>query len=220
MSDACSDSSRRPSLPGVVLPSTVILLVWVVGYYTHCTPLETSRPRGEKYEIPPPPSPAGIHAVHSRLWEDPLAITVERFEELVLPKVTGGHCPHPKAYILSDTAERDDTVGPYGRSLLYLVSNAFEGSRGTPLLGMERFVHSRPNGDNSDVNPNMDALFQQKVAGLPSLVVAGVAGPDSSVSQSRSHGGFDNDPATLNSVLWRILGGTPKRLFTVRDLQY
>jgi hypothetical protein len=38
--------------------------------------------------------------------------------------------------------------------------------------------------------------------------------------QSRNHGGFDNDAATLNSVLYRILGGTPLRPFTSRDLDY
>ena len=38
----------------------------------------------------------------------------------------------------SDSGERDDTVGPYGKSLLFLVSNAFERRRETPLLGMER----------------------------------------------------------------------------------
>lgn len=39
-------------------------------------------------------------------------------------------------------------------------------------------------------------------------------------SQSRSHGGFDNDAPTMNSVLYRILGGPPRRPFTPRDLDY
>jgi len=39
-------------------------------------------------------------------------------------------------------------------------------------------------------------------------------------SRSDSHGGFDNDPATLNAVLCRILGRKPTRAFTARDLAY
>ena len=39
-------------------------------------------------------------------------------------------------------------------------------------------------------------------------------------SQSVSHGGFDNDPATMNSVLYRILGRTPERLLSRHDLAY
>ena len=38
--------------------------------------------------------------------------------------------------------------------------------------------------------------------------------------QSRSHGDFDDDAATLNSVRYRILGGMPPRPFTRRDLDY
>ena len=35
-----------------------------------------------------------------------------------------------------------------------------------------------------------------------------------------THGGFDNDPATMNSVLTRILGRKPKYPFNARDLDY
>ena len=44
-----------------------------------------------------------------------------------------------------------------------------------------------------------------------------------SLSESESHGGFDNDPATLNSILRRILttsGAVLKRPFTSWELQY
>ena len=151
------------------------------------------------------------------------AITVRLFKSLILPRVKNGKCPHPTMYVLSDSGERDDTVGPYGKSLLYLVSNAFEGQRNTPILGMERFVYKGVEGDKSNVDTELDAFFKQKVDGRPSLVIArsvptGIS--DGSASSSDSHGGFDNDPDTLNSVLRRILGADPKRLFTVRDLQY
>jgi len=62
------------------------------------------------------------------------------------------------------------------------------------------------------------------MTGFPSLVIAGAgqraATVSPSLSRSDTHGGFDNDEYTLNSVLYRILGDKPRRPFTVRDLQY
>jgi papain like protease len=150
------------------------------------------------------------------------AIRADLFRDTVIPAVKGGLCPHPTLYLLSDVGERDDRVGPYGKSLLYLVSNAFEGERETPLAGMERFV--RPIEGSADrVDPVLEAFFQQKVDGQPSLVVAGAhTGPDISpnASESDTHGGFDNDTKTMNAVLYRILGRRPDSPFTDRDLQF
>lgn len=148
------------------------------------------------------------------------AIRIDEFEMLVLPLIGAKRCPLPTLYVLSDVGERDDDVGPYGKSLLYLVSNAFEGKRETPLLGMARFITERDNEEPWRVNAAMNDLFARTVDGLPSLVIAGAPGKASSRSRSDTHGGFDNDPDTMNSVLWRILGNQPRRQFTVRDLQY
>lgn len=159
------------------------------------------------------------------------AITVELFKDLIMPQVAARKCPHPTMYILSDVGERDDNVGPsgaYGKSLLYLVSNAFEGRRDVPILGMERFVRS--DVENSLADPDIEKFFSAKVDGRPSLVIAGAQSaasgrrakaPDpSNLSRSETHGGFDNDRWTLNSVLHRILGHAPKPGFTPRDLQF
>ncbi|HSF47554.1 MAG TPA: hypothetical protein VLA73_04255, partial [Burkholderiales bacterium] len=153
------------------------------------------------------------------------AIRNDSFKQLVLPHIESGACPHPTLYILSDVGERDDTVGPYGKSLLYLVSNAFEGRRESKLLGMERFVSSGSSDPNKElVDPELEALFQKKVDGRPSLVIAGEGSQTGklspSLSRSSTHGGFDNDEYTLNSVLYRILDGEPQRPFTVRDLRF
>jgi hypothetical protein len=59
------------------------------------------------------------------------AIRVDEFKSTFLGPIAAGTCPRPSLYILSDVGERDDEVGPYGKSLLYLVSNAFEGRRET-----------------------------------------------------------------------------------------
>lgn len=150
------------------------------------------------------------------------AITVEEFRRTMMPAIEAGRCPVPDLYILSDSGERDDDVGPYGKSVLFLVSNAFEGARATPILGMQRFVAAVPGADPPPAD--VAALFADRT------VVAGAGGPSPAapldekfpVSRSETHGGFDNDLATMNSLIWRILGGKKPtaRPFTVRDLQF
>ncbi|MFC4215419.1 C1 family peptidase [Pseudophaeobacter arcticus] len=55
------------------------------------------------------------------------------------PLVAAGRLASDKLYIvnLSRKNERADRVGPYNKSLLYLVSRAFEMPRKTPLLGLD-----------------------------------------------------------------------------------
>jgi hypothetical protein len=151
------------------------------------------------------------------------AVTADLFKKMVMNTIQPKTCPQPSMFILSNTGELDDTVGPYGKSLLYLVSNAFEGERGVPILGMELFL---------DNDPQLKSLFAGNLSsGHPALVIAGKH-PNSSnlseeekfsISESESHGGFDNDPATLHSILRRILvtsGATIQREFSAWELQY
>lgn len=148
------------------------------------------------------------------------AIRADLFKETLLPDIQRGAIPTPSLFVLSDELERDDTVGPYGKSLLYLVSNAFEGKRGVPLLGMHTFISE----DNQ-----LKQLAAAQVDGRPALVLSsgnrlGTPAVDAGIQQgasaSRTHGGFDNDPDTMNSVMVRILNGKPVRCFTERDLKY
>ncbi|MBT9591279.1 MAG: hypothetical protein IV089_10285, partial [Thiobacillus sp.] len=148
------------------------------------------------------------------------AIRIDTFKKLLLPSLESVHTPLPSLYLLSDKLERDDCVGPYAKSLLYLVSNAFEGSRGVPILGMQSCL---------DADKSLARLLGGKVDGRPALVVSegnpiAPAQEKAAIAQgasvSHSHGGFDNDPVTMNSVLTRVLDGVPKRLFTSRDLSY
>lgn len=146
------------------------------------------------------------------------AMTTALFHQEMMPLVTAGSCPVPNVYALSDTGERDDQVGPYGKSLLYLVSNAFEGRRDTPLLGMSRFIRERAEDRNAAV---VDREIEKLLA--DTLVIAGEP-PDARgmVSRSNSHGGFDNDHETMNSILTHILGAGPPadKRFEGRHLQY
>jgi hypothetical protein len=140
------------------------------------------------------------------------AMTVQLFKSSMMPLIKSKKCPCPHLYILSDTGERDDDVGPYGKSLLYLVSNAFEKKRETPLLGMQRFLTKLE--DHIDPDADVSALLKSHIT------VAGQPPEKGLHSQSDSHGGFDDDKATMNSVLRFILGTQPKTEFTDRDLQF
>lgn len=157
------------------------------------------------------------------------AISVSLFKEKLLPRINAHKCPLPTIYMLSDVGERDDNVWKYGKSLLYLVSNSFERKRDTPILGMERFINNKnPDLDKDFIDEELATLYNGKVDGFPALVIAGMVPakmknaeePGPSVSRSDTHGGFDNDYYTLNSVLYRILKTAPVRKFETRDLQY
>ncbi|MCW2306665.1 C1 family peptidase [Rhodobium gokarnense] len=126
------------------------------------------------------------------------ACTTELFDNLIRPRIgkssKADHVKKATIYRLIDSREEDDTVGPlYGRSLLYLVSSAFEDivrpsmdvAAGQPLLGMEIF-----SGDVGSVS-GLDEVY---------------AGRQKKASDARTHGGFDNDRATMNHVLKAILG--------------
>ncbi|MCK9620788.1 MAG: C1 family peptidase [Methylobacter sp.] len=139
------------------------------------------------------------------------AIRMDLFKKVVVPKIADGTCPQPSLYILSKVGELDDDVGPYGKSLLYLVSNAFEGAREVALLGMHKFLEE---------DAEVLGLLSSPVNGLPGIVISGEEGKAGAIAKSDTHGGFDNDPNTMNSVLVRILGKQPAVVFTNRDLQF
>jgi hypothetical protein len=81
---------------------------------------------------------AGLKAASVRLFAP--ACTAGFALEHYAPAVGAGVLDTQQLHIhlLSDQNERDDTVGPYQKSLLYLVSRAFEDYHKEPLLGMEK----------------------------------------------------------------------------------
>ena len=108
-------------------------------------------------------------------------------------------------YNLSETLERDDNVAEvYRKSLLYMVSRAFEETTPAPILGMMRYAKEIPDLPKKSVFVS-DGNFK----GGPTVFTA-----------STSHGGFDNDTATMNHVLRRILKKTPRVPFTAAALKY
>ena len=125
--------------------------------------------------------------------------------------------------VLSNANELDDTVGPYGKSLLYLVSRALEPSHKTPILGME--ATWEPKLDKEGVfaapapgRPNPEVAFWRK-SWLKLSDDAQVLEKERVVEElpafsSRSvHGCFDNWIDGIEQTLARILGlSSPGRL--------
>jgi len=128
------------------------------------------------------------------------ACTTELFRANVLPHV-GGAIEQLVLFNMNDQTERADSVGPaYNKSLLYLVSEAFEEANHDALLGMEKFLAAD--------GAIRRALGQPAVVEGPTIIrTVGVPGGIKLASKSTSHGGFDNDEATLNSTLRIITGG-------------
>ena len=92
-------------------------------------------------------------------------------------------------YNLTDEREQDDRIKVfYFKSLLYLVSNAFEDRKEMPLLGMEKFLDGLPKSQDHIIK---------------------YAGRDTAFTDSKTHGGFDSDALTMNDILKNILGDVP-----------
>ena len=111
-------------------------------------------------------------------------------------------------YNLTNKLEKDDHVGlVYRKSLLYLVSRAFEENTPDAILGMKKYT--------------------EKLTGEPEVIALGEKlkfhysnGRKSKASRSESHAGFDNDVTTMNNLLKTILGKDPDVPFTKKSLDY
>lgn len=127
------------------------------------------------------------------------ACTMELFESNLLPHLGQG-VERLTVFNLSEQTEQDDKVGPvYHKSLLYLVSEAFETSKAEPIAGMQKFW-----GDGSVARQGFGKpVFASDYGVIHSM---GGSGGIRMKTDSRSHGGFDNDEDTLNSMLRIILG--------------
>ncbi len=115
------------------------------------------------------------------------AVRVDVFQECVAPALRAGNVKRLTQFHLSDDVEQHDpTCKPilgYGRSLLYLVSQSFEGGVTTPILGMQKYFEA--------------------VRNLPNVKAWAAPGAQ---SKSTTHGGFDDDATTMASVIASIKG--------------
>jgi hypothetical protein len=113
-----------------------------------------------------------------------------------------------RIFNLTRELEKHDQVGQvYRKSLLYLVSRAFEEEIPEEILGMAKYAD--------------ELLIQQEVRELgEKFKILYSSSEEGSVTKSTTHGGFDNDLGTMNAVLEIILGGVPDIPFTRETLDY
>jgi hypothetical protein len=137
------------------------------------------------------------------------AATIElfrsHFRPLLKAKKSSAGIDRMDIYNLTNRLERDDDVARvYRKSILYLVSRAFEEP---PLparvLGMQ--VYTRRLGSSL---PNLNVHFSEGRK------------KGSRYTRARTHVDFDNDVTTMNAVLKRILGNKPETPFTKQTLEY
>ncbi|WP_332877359.1 caspase family protein [Massilia sp. S19_KUP03_FR1] len=103
-------------------------------------------------------------------------------------------------YTMADSFEKDDNCAlVYRKSLLYLIYKGLEFEVDTPILGLERCLRS-------------DADLKRLFGLAGAKPVADVVWSDNqqergrSASRARTHGGFDDDSATMGSIVRRVLG--------------
>lgn len=134
------------------------------------------------------------------LWAP--ACTVALFDQYYQPALEKKQIGKMTTFVLNDEAEQDDHCAHiYNKSLLYLVSHAFEESiripfskmhRGTPILGMTHW--------------HDDALRARLRKLGVDLVVAPNTEPPGSLTASNAqhHGDFDDDERTVLATFGRI----------------
>lgn len=154
----------------------------------------------------------GVPVSSCTLWAP--ACTIDLFKNTYLPLIGNG-IERFALFAMDDKTEQDDNCARiYNKSLLYLVSNAFESEPriplfrdGFPILGMEKFIRQ---------DADLKALFRKKNVELI-LSPNSYSDKPADYSTSRHHGDFDNDKATVMATLQRITGTqTVAKLFKSR----
>jgi hypothetical protein len=131
------------------------------------------------------------------------AVRVDAFRDRLMPLLLAKKSGIDRVSIFTMTKDyelADNTGTVYRKSLLYLIHYALERDQRAPILGLEISLRADP-----DIRSLFGLVGNQK---SPHDVVWAVtsASTGTSASQSRSHGGFDNDRPTMESVMRRVLG--------------
>jgi hypothetical protein len=128
------------------------------------------------------------------------AIRVDAFKAQLMPLV-GGHIKHLALFTMVKDQELDDDCAKvYRKSLLYLIRLSLERDEKAEILGLEESLRR---------DRDVARLFG--LGGAPSTFADVVFSPSvgndgGHASRSITHGGFDDDVPTMNSVALRLLG--------------
>jgi hypothetical protein len=130
------------------------------------------------------------------------ALTVSLYRERLAQLIASRRVQRLHLFTMEDRAERsDDCMTVYRKSLLYLVSRAFEPPGGRALVGLHRSIRGEKDlaklfglgGGNGGTRAELQLSWMDDDREANPL------------TQALRHGDFDNDPATMSSVLRRIL---------------
>ena len=135
------------------------------------------------------------------------AVNVAEYKRRLVPLMgkSDGGIDHSTIFTMQRAYEEADrTVLGYRGSLLLLIYEVLEAQKKTPILGLQESLED---------DPDLRRLFgigpQSAIGTVVYSVTESTSGP--SASLATEHGAFDNDPATMDSVVERILGHAPLR---------
>ncbi|HVR96661.1 MAG TPA: caspase family protein [Thermoanaerobaculia bacterium] len=129
------------------------------------------------------------------------AITVEEFHRRLAGHVQPDEIERLTIFTMKRSFELADTCGfVYRKSLLYLIHHALEPEPRTAILGLQDSLF------DDDELRRIFALDGQPVDRGEVVWSVTDAASGRNATQSKKHGGFDDDPPTMNSVLRRVIG--------------
>ena len=173
---------------------------------------------------------ARLHVKTLRLFAP--ACTTRFALERYRPALRSGQIEARHFYVhtLSDKLERDDSVGPYRKSLLYLVSRAFEDVHKTPLLGLDRSFDAETAADGAEDDLWSDdrsedvkqwADFWDKSGGADNRIVLSRATVSTGGgSIDATHGCFDNAVDIMGDALGTIVNPRSPERVKIHRLDY
>ncbi|HEX7114088.1 MAG TPA: C1 family peptidase [Steroidobacter sp.] len=152
------------------------------------------------------------------------ACTVRFAVDHYVPAIENDVLPRKRLHIhvLSDENEICDTVGPYRKSLLYLVSRALEHCHKMPILGLEQVFQPRNTPKWHEAEQpfvkRWQKFWKDGGNGLDIVTEKQVSTGLLGRKIKATHGSFDNDASTIETTLRRILGSKPQ--FPIEWIDY
>jgi hypothetical protein len=133
---------------------------------------------------------AGVARIETVTFLAP-AVRMDTFRTLLLPHAD--RIGNLAIFTMTEKAELDDRcLKVYGKSLLYLVSASFEANPQTPILGLRKDIKT-------------DAAVSRLLDGPNGeLVLTPNKNSGRTASGAKSHGDFNEDRQTMESVLLRV----------------
>jgi hypothetical protein len=157
----------------------------------------------------------GIPIKTCTLWAP--ACTTKVFEQFYVPAVAAGKLEKLALFTLDDNTERaDNCANIYHKSLLYLVSDAFEDQiripvihpDGEALLGMQKFISTTKINPGGGQSVTIEKWLQDQHFDWIKSPNNNAPEGSKDGTQARHHGDFSTDRYALEAALVRITGAS------------